>query len=323
MISVFFEKLGSRLKNENHLSDITFAICESSNLFRKIFLDFFFENQIDYSHEVDIKREYFGINGARPDFRVFNNGNEFIIEVKIYDSNHHFEQYVACFPNASRGYICNYHIPNKTGYTIKTWKDLQIQLTKNITNLPEDNEKQLILGYVGYLRTICNISEIKKMNLSKVNSLLSFNELIKEIFNTPFKIGDNLITFSSNNQVKNYSELKYGLTFGIYRNNTRYVIGDPWFGIYFNTGLIYIGFPFFNHKDCAYHYFDNIESDNLFPNEFKYSKLPYEEDQIYWFEIIEDVMDEFNRDVTTLERQKEIAYSFFKEVIEILVLVKG
>ena len=38
----FFEALAERLSKENHLSDITYALCQSDKVFLQFFLDFFF-----------------------------------------------------------------------------------------------------------------------------------------------------------------------------------------------------------------------------------------------------------------------------------------
>ncbi len=42
MIENFFGNLSYLKRNENDLSDITWILCESSNLFRRLFLTFFF-----------------------------------------------------------------------------------------------------------------------------------------------------------------------------------------------------------------------------------------------------------------------------------------
>ncbi|MBO5939573.1 MAG: hypothetical protein J6R18_00050, partial [Kiritimatiellae bacterium] len=94
-LTKFFEALSERAYKENDLSDVTYALCESDSCFRQFFINFFFKNhhpKIDAS-KVVITRE-FSTEWGRPDFYIRdNNGTLFIVEVKIWDGNHHFEQY--------------------------------------------------------------------------------------------------------------------------------------------------------------------------------------------------------------------------------------
>lgn len=121
-IAKFFEAFSERAYKENDLSDVTYAMCEADLKFRQFFLDFFFhESHLD-AHNVTIEREHPDALG-RPDFWIKDDkGVLYIVEVKIWDGNHHFEQYYNILSvnngeNSTRedvaawrrlGYIANY-----------------------------------------------------------------------------------------------------------------------------------------------------------------------------------------------------------------------
>jgi len=89
----FFEALSERAYKENDLSDVTYAMCEADVKFRQFFLDFFFKDAHLDASKVTIEREHSEANG-RPDFWIKDEeGISYIVEVKIWDGNHHFEQY--------------------------------------------------------------------------------------------------------------------------------------------------------------------------------------------------------------------------------------
>src|SRR5690349_15034290 len=102
MIEAFFDNLSVRLSNENHLSDITWAIAEASPVFRNLFLHFFFE-EVGPGTEIDLFRREHSDGDCRPDFFFRAGRKEYIIEVKLWDTNHHFDQYKAKYPTAKLG----------------------------------------------------------------------------------------------------------------------------------------------------------------------------------------------------------------------------
>ena len=92
----FISNLSFRLNKENDLSDITWAMCETSDLFLTEFLAFFFPN-VDFD-EVTLQREVAN-DDSRPDFYFEYNDKIYLIECKIWDRNHHFAQYTKRFGN--------------------------------------------------------------------------------------------------------------------------------------------------------------------------------------------------------------------------------
>ena len=89
----FFTALSERAYKENDLSDVTYAMCESDICFKQFFLDFFFNKDNLDASSTSIEREH-STDWGRPDFWIrTNHGKLYIVEVKIWDGSHHFEQY--------------------------------------------------------------------------------------------------------------------------------------------------------------------------------------------------------------------------------------
>ncbi len=158
MIAQFISALSTYYKVENDLSNITCILCEVNEDFKSKFLKFFFPN-IDISKVLFIEREVPDCSnkGCRVDIYITIEQDPipYIIEVKISDKHHHFGQYDTAY-NVSRdrfGYITNYNCleGKRMGYDVKTWGELY----KYLRNF-NDNDK-LILGYLDYLKTTCNI----------------------------------------------------------------------------------------------------------------------------------------------------------------------
>ena len=152
-INIFFESMAERLTNENDLSDITYALCKTDNDFRKFFLEYCFEEAVDTDNLI---REY-ADEGSRPDFYfIGRDNNEYLIEVKIYDRNQHFDQYNNQFPNAKYAYISNYILNDEDLceadkralplWKLKTWFDYYKKLSESAIK-----DKDLVVGYLSYL----------------------------------------------------------------------------------------------------------------------------------------------------------------------------
>lgn len=223
-ISRFFEALAERKYNENDLSDLTYALCNANDEFRKFWLQFCFDEDIDTN---DLRREY-QEGFSRPDFFFHDlNNQERIIEVKIYDRNQHFEQYEKKFPEACYAFIANYTYEPVKKWKIKTWNCFCEQLEHS-----DLLKNEFINGYVKYLKQLINIKEYKEMNLKKLESLPVFIENLNNIFTKEY-------SFAENNQLKSYNSEFYGQFF--YKtngNDTLYC----WIGLYLPENEIYIGF---------------------------------------------------------------------------------
>jgi hypothetical protein len=187
-MDTFFEYLAIRKKDENDLSDITWAMCLASDYFKIKFLNFFFPND-KFDNSAIIKREYTGKNNSRVDFYIENSCKEkYIIECKINDRNYHFEQYAEDFEisNDKMGFISNYKIYKK-GFITKTWDELWDILFKSLSDLqPDTKEFALIKGYLAFLKKVCRLNTINmndKLSYKEMFSVYNFMVLLKKTIN--------------------------------------------------------------------------------------------------------------------------------------------
>lgn len=174
----FFEAVSSRMWKENDLSDMTFALCQSNARFKQFFLDYFFQDAAINAERAVLRREV-SVEGARPDFWIDVEGlGVYVIEVKIWDHCHHFDQYLdmLCKENLSRevayshiGYIANYEItPTEAGYADrldefvkfrepKQWSEFFAALRKEVSVDGFAGGDVAVVGYLNYLRRVCGI----------------------------------------------------------------------------------------------------------------------------------------------------------------------
>ncbi len=207
-LKAFFEALARRLSKENHLSEVTYALCQSDEVFKQFFLDFFFGNgTIDvYRDKVEITREQ-SFNNGRPDFTIrVGNREVYLVEVKIWDDKHHFADYRKILEDeydsqkeavGHLGYISNYIINKENlsendrdayeiicqdGSTVKTWKDFASRLEAyQAFNDP------VIKGYLNYIRSVCPFDDFELPENSIV-SLSDFKEIAHFIHGLEEKI---------------------------------------------------------------------------------------------------------------------------------------
>lgn len=316
MTELFFDYLGSRFRKENDLSDVTWALCKTSENFTKLFLGFFFKESIDFSRPVSIERE-FASGESRPDFRVLHGDDEFIIENKIYDRNLQFEKYQKDFSNAKEfGYITNYKVSPINGYEIKTWEDFKDFIEFKITNgyFDENLEhKNLVSGYLKFVENICSLIKIEKMNLENLSSLFHFNSLLKTLLREPF----NGFEVYEWNQTKNHESYQSGQSFRLKKEN-----GDKspiygWVGVYFHST---------NESVNIYVCFNENGSGSLCSDlkaaktkneltEGLYYDAPWYEDNAFWFMLKKQHFAKFtSKTEADVTEQRKIIRDFMEEV---------
>ena len=188
-LNLFFKAIAERYHNENDLSDITYALCQSDKAFLQFFLDFFFgEGKINvHQDKIEIEREY-AVAEGRPDFAILVNGKcTHLIEVKKGDAYHHFSQYQGILEKEGNkeltghlGYITNYPIILATlrqddqdaykeacdnGRTVKTWKELSCKLESYLAfNDP------MLKEYLNYLQIVCQIDNFSLPDSTPIKS---------------------------------------------------------------------------------------------------------------------------------------------------------
>ena len=180
---LFFEKLAHYYWHENDLSNVTVALCNSSKCFKEKFLHFFFEG-IDISNVTDITREVCDPNGAgsRVDIHISTKTGElYIIEVKIYDLNHHPEYSINYEVDREHfGYITNYNCIKDFAAIFRTWGDFYDNLTKQYDELDD-----LSKAFMSYLKIVCNITRYTNpMNFSNINSICQFLDIVNQLIET-------------------------------------------------------------------------------------------------------------------------------------------
>jgi len=305
MIENFLDILSIRKRRENDLSDITWALCLSSHSFQSLFLNFFFPGT-EFLNITRFEREK-SEGGSRADFLIENDGKIYLIECKIYDENHHFEQYTSTFniPNERLGYITNYKM-YQNGFNVKTWEDLYDYITNN---LPEsENEKALWTGYLRYLKSVCGIIKItKKMDLKGMYSLYCFTELLKKLVNR----------IENEFELELYKPTNFhgisGCYFRIKYSNDVIKETWAWIGINYGRENPFICLCFENKEDWGKPVYQIIDShlDKIEQDEF--CTKPYHEFGAIWFELTDEKHKEF--DMTDLDGQIQIIKDFMDRVI--------
>lgn len=301
MIDALFHNFSHKFRKENDLSNVTWVICQTSESFKQLFLRFFFP-EIEFKKINSFERELSKDN-SRADFVIDNDGVTFVIECKINDTNHHFDQYTKAYniPPNRLGYIVNYDLQVE-GFSVKTWYEFY-DFIKN--NIPEDDGGKLYKGYLEYLKNVCGIIIIsKRMELKEIYSLYAFNIILKSAVNR--NIGYANLTFYN----ADFKERYYGNKFKVEIEDK----DDLWLniGVWFDreNPVITIGAwdkegwgkPFCNKLRIG------INHNPIYANQH------YWEDSTYYFE----ATDKFYYELETaddVEQQKKVLCNFIDEVI--------
>ncbi|MCQ2303067.1 MAG: hypothetical protein MJZ94_10645 [Bacteroidales bacterium] len=319
-IENFISNLSLRLNSENNLSDITWTMCQTSDIFQSVFLQFFFPKE--KLTEVYLQREL-PDEDSRPDFYFEHDGKVFLIECKIWDRNHHFEQYTKQFkiPNEQLGYITNYPML-KEGFSVRTWTELYIYIKNRILK----EEESLWNGYLEYLQEVCQIFIPKQaMNLDGMFSLYTFYRSLDEVFivdNEKFSSnlydsrkdtnsGGNLYGTPRNGIMGKYFEVKF--------KHIRLKQTWGWMGVYFEREhpQIYIGFDYREGwgkpvYDLLLNIVDGMKKGKMFSK-------PFEEGGAIWFDF--NQADKFNA-LNEPSKQISLLKSYFNEVLETIYKIK-
>ena len=206
----FFTALSERAYKENDLSDVTYAMCESDICFKRFFLNFFFNKDNLDASSTSIEREH-STDWGRPDFWIRGkDGTLYIVEVKIWDGSHHFEQYYdilagnnalkdssdknACRNNTKiwerLGYIANYDSikmikifndcsAEKICGKVATWKEFITKL-EDWENRNETKDP-MIAAYVLYVRNVCPFDDFNLQDWLKYQEISTLKGAFKEI----------------------------------------------------------------------------------------------------------------------------------------------
>ena len=183
-LTLFFRSLADRFRRENDLSDVTWAMCEASGAFKRIWIRFFFGEALDPEAVTRIEREAVSDDrGSRVDFLLrVRGGDTYLIEVKIGDRNQHFGQYDRDYkiPPERLGYITNYPLNNRKYKNVRQWSAFYYELSK-ADGIPAE-EQGLFQGYLEYLRSICGIVMLtEKIEIDRMSALYALTLLVEEL----------------------------------------------------------------------------------------------------------------------------------------------
>lgn len=320
-IKLFFESLAIRMCKENDLSDIIWAMCKASSSFQKLFLNFFFGKVIDDKTIESIDREVSDDNDGsfRVDFLIRVRGEEtYIIENKIYDQNHHFEDYVKAYgvEKENFGYITNYSF-KKEGYSVKHWSDFYSKLCSHIEEENSEEEKKLMIGFKNYLQSVCNIIKIeKKMELKSVYSMFELFAIIAQCINQE---NENYCICEYNRGSRNIWNGCYSQNFEleykkICRLQGKQIWGYVCFRYDLENPLLYVCFE--NAEGWGkplYDYLKEYLKENNKPEGEYIKAVQFEDDWICKFELKDDIWNDFdNKD---LSEQKDLIRKLIEETL--------
>lgn len=328
----FFSYLSERMYNENRLSDITWALCQVSDNFKYSFINFFFENfDKEDCREIEIEREKQQDDG-RPDFYFKFDNKVFLIENKINDRNHHFHQYLqTCGEPSFLGYITNYIIKYedeiyengnvikwkelyKEGFRVNTWEEFYDYMNtyiKSNSNIINEEERNLLEGYLKYVKKVCSIIKIKKvMKIDGIYSLFSLMTILEKLCE---RKENNYFLFRGSEGTMNKTKCERGISgFNfklIYDASCNEDIWG-WIGVYYNREKpeIWMGFS----NDWGKKYIDMLDYNSLSSGQT--FEKPFFENNTLWFKLNEKQMEIFENAIK-VEDQEIILKNFMDEVI--------
>lgn len=330
----FLLSLAHRMSDENDLSDMIYAACHASLLFKHVFVTFFF-SEIEDTEQIYIEREVTKGN-SRVDFIFEYDGKNYIIENKIYDKNHHFGQYESVYKVTPDrfGYIVNYHHIEyegktkadylKLGYKIKTWEEFY----KHLISI-EDQDK-IFAPIAVYIKSVCSIILTKdKMNFTALNTLPTFLRMLNPIFGNAsneryssdyYKNNEKQETYWGGNIISEHDNCIVGRYFEVKFNNVRgkYDTTWGWMGVWFNdperNPTICIGIR--EDKNWSGKAYELLKK-KINANKSETYRGWYIENGCVWRDLPDDKYNKLE-ECESLEEQKELLSDFFKKSINII-----
>ena len=300
----FFGGLASYFRKENDLSDVTVALCNADDEFKKIFLKCFFP-QIKLDEIKSILREVpdDSVKDSRVDILINTKDEDirYLVEVKIYDQNHHFGQYEAAYgvPKEQFGYITNYRC-KKEGYIIKTWEEFYNNCCKNSNN-------PLIKAYGEYLKKVCGIDRYSyPMVIESSDSEQCFGDTVQKII---VNYTDDVLGTRYDKKYPN--KCAFGFDFGKQSNLRGYAIYYANFCEKPEIALVLHARYFLENSVLN-------EAESLVSNAEFFSK-PYKRNLVapsnVWIPLKEEKLKELSSDKVDYQTQKSILEGFFNEVL--------
>lgn len=311
--ALFFNSLAQRFGKENDLSDITWALCQASPSFKEKWVHFFFPD-LDLSSVDSIEREIPDDNGegSRVDFLInIENQKPYLIEVKLWDQNHHFGQYENAYGIEKNrlGYITNYPY-RKEGYEVKQWNDFYRHLI-GCKDIPQD-ESSLVFAYCEYLRNVCGIVMIEGIiDIERMSSLYDLTLVFHELANGQTDV------YETHRYKKDFSydACKYTCLIAKYKSIPEWGTQYPIIGIWYDkTPRICAGFYKYSDWCKSIYDFMNANRSHFGEIQREYCSRP-EADEGFFFYLSDEYLDKF-KNACSSEVQKVILRNFLDEVLQ-------
>ena len=234
----FFKTLVRRLRNETHLSDITYTAIELIPGFKKDFIRYFFED-LNTDEEIEVMREFRMPSGdGQPDSRFRAESWDLIVENKIWDRNYHFSQYGLAPLEAGRplprvGLIANHRVAVPKTWEFRHWMNFVDEFSKK----DYGQFRAVFDAYLSYVKEICTVAEFKRFTFVP-DSLFALTHFVR----------------MAERALQNTSSASYELTI---KPNHKWSFGDSWAGHWFelkpinseNTLNLFFGVDFRDEPD--------------------------------------------------------------------------
>lgn len=310
MIKNFFEQLAGYYRQENDLSNIVVALCNSNPEFKEKFIKFFFPNILisnieSILREVPDQKNF----GSRVDIfiNMLTENKPYIIEVKIGDRNHHFGQYEEAYEIDKErfGYITNYDCieGKELGYDVKTWEGFYEYLNDN------ESDDDMIKAFALYLKNVCGIIKYERpMNITGLDAIPCFVDTVRKIIS------------KERSWVKTSFYHEYPYNSSVHEG---FIINfpDTEDGGYAIFGLWFREKPIISIAINARSWLSDriMEDKKNVVEKTNISKQPYQwhywDKKDVWFELSDEKMQNFI-DASSYEDQQEILEEFFEEVLK-------
>ena len=317
--------LAQRQRSENALSDITWATCSACPSLQRAFLAFFFPD-VGFDGNILFERDY-ALGDSRPDFYIRSGTDVYLVENKIYDRNHHFDQYTSAFgiPAEHLGYITNYPM-TQPGFNVHTWEEFFDYLKEN---LPDDAvQRQVWCAYLEYLQQVCSIyKKPKRMDLKGMYSLYVFCRELRGIVSRQ-NGAYNSEWYDSRKDTHNggniYGTMQDGVAgcyFHVRYKNDEIEECWPWIGVYFDRENPIICLCFENNPGWGKSVCDRLSEEKvkMLPGGNLYAAPYYEEGSLF-FEFSETRRAEFEN--ADLAGQRALLGAFIDEVMTVPLKLK-
>jgi hypothetical protein len=321
MLGKVFADLGHRMRNENHLSDVTWAFAQNSPAFLMSFAEVF---GFAIGERAEISREVPLGDGGRVDFLIKSGDATFLIENKLYDINYHLREYKAS-PEGQKAsglaIIANHSLDlisrqqaEELGYRVAMWSQFAGLLQSKVEEGLPDDEKNCFTMYLEYLKEVCPVMEVKEFRLQDLTSLFYLSNLIESVIDE-FQFPDLECKFYD-------AKTRYcGPGFSGHYMELRHMKSGvnmwPWLGIVFEPNLK-LPFPApFLAINCEWDWCKEVYQAL---NGKKYERDKYgvhTREDFVEFHLKNQIFDEFVE--APLARQREILADFLGSVVQEIV----